>query len=213
VKAIPIGMALLAALSLASACTHDIGDACTTNVDCDPNGTRACDLSQPGGYCTIQGCSETSCPSGSACIRVFPAAFLTTPCNPLCEDLQSCACPPVPDGGVSPCTPSMLPPNCQNCPNGPTNDCTADELCVETSSEMDGMQTGLCARRELEQRYCAKNCGNDGDCRGGYQCRTSSTIEGGLALGATPGVVTKYCAPNLSAPAFQDAGSAPDSSQ
>jgi hypothetical protein len=208
VKAIPIGMALLAALSLASACSHDIGDACQTNVDCDPSGTRACDLSQPGGYCTIQGCSETSCPSGSACIRVFPAAFLTTPCNPVCEDAQACVCPPS-DGGVS--GSCNKPDYCSLCPGGlPTDDCTSDELCVETSSTTDGgmtVETGLCARRELEQRYCAKNCGNDGDCRGGYQCRMSSTVEGGLALGATPGVITKYCAPAEPAPMFSPADS------
>jgi hypothetical protein len=71
----------LAALTL-GACGHDIGDNCLSSADCDPNGTRACDLSQPGGYCTIVGCDETTCPSNSACIRYFPQKFLTKPCTP-----------------------------------------------------------------------------------------------------------------------------------
>ena len=57
VKAIgPVALGL--AMLLASACGRDIGDECQTSVDCDPNGTRACDLSQPGGYCTVLGCDE-----------------------------------------------------------------------------------------------------------------------------------------------------------
>jgi hypothetical protein len=63
-------------------CARQIGDECTTAADCNPNGTRSCDSSQPGGYCTIQGCDETSCPSESACLRYFPAQFLTTSCDP-----------------------------------------------------------------------------------------------------------------------------------
>ena len=58
------------------ACSHDIGDGCQTSVDCDPSGTRSCDLSQPGGYCTINGCDETTCPSGATCVRYFPEALL-----------------------------------------------------------------------------------------------------------------------------------------
>lgn len=54
------------------ACGKDIGDGCSTNLDCANDGTRDCDLSQPGGYCTVNGCDEKSCPGGSVCIRVFP---------------------------------------------------------------------------------------------------------------------------------------------
>ena len=35
-----------------------MGDSCQTSTDCDPNGNRVCDLSQPGGYCTILGCDR-----------------------------------------------------------------------------------------------------------------------------------------------------------
>jgi len=62
-------------------CKREIGDECTTAADCNPNGTRSCDNTQPGGYCTIQGCDETSCPSEAACMRYFPAQFLTQACD------------------------------------------------------------------------------------------------------------------------------------
>jgi hypothetical protein len=68
--------------AVASGCARKIGDECTTAADCNPNGTRSCDSSQPGGYCTIQGCDQTSCPDEAACIRYFPAQYLTKPCDP-----------------------------------------------------------------------------------------------------------------------------------
>jgi hypothetical protein len=100
------------ALALAAAvagCGHDIGDECRTSADCDPNGSRACDLSQPGGYCTISGCDESSCPDGSRCIRYFPEQYLTNECDPACEDL----CDSNDDGMVD-------------------NTCAADELCLNS---------------------------------------------------------------------------------
>src|SRR4029079_1486418 len=73
---------VLAVVPLAAGgCARKIGDECTTAADCNPNGTRSCDQSQPGGYCTIQGCDETSWPEEAACIRLFPAQFLTRACD------------------------------------------------------------------------------------------------------------------------------------
>jgi hypothetical protein len=101
------GLALFAAL-FASACGHDIGDDCRSSADCDPNGGRSCDLSQPGGYCTIVGCSAKSCPEDSACIRYFPEQYLgDVSCDPACEDLDC-------DGGQR------------------QNLCLADELCLDS---------------------------------------------------------------------------------
>ncbi len=66
-----------------AACGRRVGDACKYNTECNEATTeRTCDLSQPGGYCTIEGCDEKSCPSKSVCIRFFPRLFLTKPCNP-----------------------------------------------------------------------------------------------------------------------------------
>ena len=78
----PRALVFFALLGLvAPACGTKIGDACTTNVDCAQDGTRDCDLSQPGGYCTINGCDEISCPSEASCIRVFPYEFPAPGCT------------------------------------------------------------------------------------------------------------------------------------
>ena len=191
-------LALMAALGLSS-CGKKIGNSCQTAADCDPNGTRICDLSQPGGYCTIQGCDETTCPSEAACIRYFPVQYLTNPCNPYCEDRQGLV---VPDGGSDagmdvdagalPICPGVFPQDAAArsgneaiCPNGPTNDCTADEICLDT---------GLCAPRSTETRYCAFVCSSNSDCRGGYVCRPTGG-EGSVLLSAIPCAQTSFCAP------------------
>jgi hypothetical protein len=128
-------MALAAAALVVplAACGKKIGDECQTQYDCnDEDDVRSCDISQPGGYCTIEGCDETSCPEDSACIRFFPRAEL----------LPNVCDPASPDHGASVCT--------------------HDELCLDA---------GRCAPRATEFRRCVKTCGNDGDCRDGYQCR------------------------------------------
>ena len=61
---------LVLVLALA-ACGRSIGDDCETNVQCSPQGDRQCDLSQPGGYCTVEGCDRTSCPDNAVCVRFF----------------------------------------------------------------------------------------------------------------------------------------------
>lgn len=187
---------LMALLQLvASGCGKQIGDECQTATDCNPNGGRICDLSQPGGYCTVLGCDETTCPSEATCIRYFPAPFLTKPCNPYCEDRHGLATPadggaPV-DGGVvtPPICPAKFPADAGAgsavCPNGPTNDCTADEVCLDS---------GLCAPRATEIRYCAKGCSSNDDCRSGYACRASGTA-GGFELSASSCSQAAFCSP------------------
>ncbi len=90
-------IALLAAVWIvASGCGRQIGDECKDSLDCNnEDNTRTCDLSQPGGYCTIEGCDERSCPEESTCVRFFPAMeFLTKPCDPAvltsCEANELC---------------------------------------------------------------------------------------------------------------------------
>lgn len=69
------------------ACGREIGDDCETNVQCSTRGNRQCDLSQPGGYCTVIGCDNISCPDESLCVRFFPPQSLRMDrrCDPATE--------------------------------------------------------------------------------------------------------------------------------
>jgi hypothetical protein len=83
-------LACLLLLSLGGACSKKIGDDCRTSIDCSQDNERTCDISQPGGYCTIEGCDERSCPSDSACVRFFPRLFLTKACTDGCGVDELC---------------------------------------------------------------------------------------------------------------------------
>jgi hypothetical protein len=74
------------ALLLGLGCGKEIGDECIVSSDCSDNGTRQCDTSSRGGYCTIQGCDFSTCPDGSACIRFFTGSFS----NKLCTQPSEC---------------------------------------------------------------------------------------------------------------------------
>jgi hypothetical protein len=82
--------ATLGALLLCGACTKKIGDDCKSSIDCSQDTERTCDISQPGGYCTVEGCDERSCPDSSACIRFFPRLFLTKTCSQGCAADELC---------------------------------------------------------------------------------------------------------------------------
>jgi hypothetical protein len=88
-------LAALCVLPLLWACGRKIGDECKTQFDCnEEDDTKTCDISQPGGYCTIEGCDETSCPEEAVCVRFFPAEeFLTDRCQQpgsICESQEVC---------------------------------------------------------------------------------------------------------------------------
>ena len=170
---------------LAPACGKEIGDSCNTNVDCDQNGNRDCDLSQPGGYCTINGCDEESCPSEAVCIRIFPYEDEHTSCgqNSDCTNFGLGLCH---DDGFC---------GCQK-----DSECASDKVCLPE---------GFCVPRASERRYCERTCGDNGDCRGGYVCHQAgiegqtadTSAYGSVALVATNAnqstdVVVKFCAPS-----------------
>lgn len=160
-------------------CGHNIGDGCSINTDCSTNNDRTCDLSQPGGYCTIEGCDQSSCPSDSACVRFFPEKFLSQPCDPACN------LPGHP--GIS--TDASMPTNCPDkmpaCMNANAPVCAADQLCLPA---------GFCVPRADEQRLCVRTCSSNSDCRGGYECRVAGT-QGSLPLLSDPCATVSFCAP------------------
>ncbi len=150
------------------ACGRHIGDSCSSSADCDPtSGTRTCDLSQPGGYCLLEGCDARSCPGDSVCIRVFPGALLSKTCS-----------------ADAPCDPDEL---CLPYTSGPTSSSDGGAPAVRSGS--------YCARTSLEKRLCLQGCGGNGDCRSGYTCieaGTNGTIA--LTLTASEAASTRYCA-------------------
>lgn len=81
------------AIALASACGTEIGDECFTSRDCSPDGDRTCDVSAPGGYCTVVGCNYDSCPSEAICVSFLPVEVEGASCDPEAED-----------GGAGDCT-------------------------------------------------------------------------------------------------------------
>jgi hypothetical protein len=99
------GLLLALGLGLAG-CKDKIGDSCSYNVDCASTGDRLCDLASPGGYCTIENCTQDSCPDDGVCIAFYPVEFLTVPCDPNTEDVAD--------------------------PATGTDDCTIDELCTRS---------------------------------------------------------------------------------
>ncbi len=127
-----------ATASLLTACGKKIGDECETSLDCNPEGAWTCDRSQPGGYCTVDGCDHRSCPDDAVCIRFFPGRFLTMVCDPPAEDTP---------GGTDDCGPDELClPEGRCAPRaserrfcaascGENGDCRGGYVCRESGSE------------------------------------------------------------------------------
>lgn len=67
-----LAVLLAVAAAFASGCTPDIGDNCSTSIDCSATGERICDTAQPDGYCTIRGCEEGTCPPEGVCVEFRP---------------------------------------------------------------------------------------------------------------------------------------------
>ena len=158
---------------LASACGKEIGDDCTTNVDCAQDGTRDCDLSQPGGYCTVNGCDEKSCPSEAVCIRVFPYESQDTTCG---QNLQCGWCSQDSDCGSS-------------------GLCILDvqqNYCVPRISERRYCERKCGSNGDCRGGYVCREAGIEG------QIPTEKTY-GSIALVAMPNpnmsIVVKFCAP------------------
>jgi uncharacterized membrane protein YgcG len=88
----------------ATGCTPKIGDECGTVLDCSTTGDRLCDLTQPGGYCTLFNCEPDTCPEEANCVlfrgELDPACgtvddgrfgrFGQTFCMRRCEEVSDC---------------------------------------------------------------------------------------------------------------------------
>ncbi len=129
-------LALVVLVVLLPACGAQIGDSCTTNVDCAQDGTRDCDLSQPGGYCTVNGCDEQSCPSEAVCIRIFPYESLSQPCQQDSDCTSAGIC--LPEGL---CAPRAAERRYCELRCGSNGDCRSGYVCREAGIE--GYSSGV----------------------------------------------------------------------
>ena len=86
-------LAILLLLGLAGSCAPPaIGDPCEDSIDCDIQGKRYCDLTQPKGYCTLEGCEKSTCPEDSVCVmfRPKPDRLASTWCMATCDSKSDC---------------------------------------------------------------------------------------------------------------------------
>src|SRR5687768_10983852 len=77
----PLFLLLFPLLAVAAACGNKVGDGCNQASDCSAEGERTCDLTSPGGYCTIVGCDYGTCPGESVCVRFFVGLDFAATCT------------------------------------------------------------------------------------------------------------------------------------
>ena len=151
-----VGLLLVLLAAGLGGCGRKVGDACRDNIDCNNEDiTRTCDLSQPGGYCTIDFCDESSCPGESVCVRFFPAReFLSA--EPSCDPAVATSCDPqeicvaFTDGGR--CAPrSTEKRNCVfKCDT--SGDCRDGYICRETGQ---GSTVALTGTPGATRKFCS----------------------------------------------------------
>jgi hypothetical protein len=87
------------ALLGAFGCKPKIGEDCAISTDCSLSGDRLCDITQPGGYCTVFNCEPNQCPDEAACVAFSEGTCSTasvstrlrrTFCMKTCDDDDDC---------------------------------------------------------------------------------------------------------------------------
>jgi hypothetical protein len=70
--ALGLAFTLVIAFAGLTGCTPSIGDSCALSTDCATDGTRICDTSEPGGFCTVINCTGnllgSTCPDNALCV-------------------------------------------------------------------------------------------------------------------------------------------------
>ncbi|HEX2573820.1 MAG TPA: hypothetical protein VH877_30000, partial [Polyangia bacterium] len=215
--------ALVAFGGMMTACGNQIGASCRVNLDCSALGDRFCDVSAPGGYCTVEGCDNRSCPSGSVCIRFFQP-IPSRLCNPLtanlnCAPSERCLCVNGAVDAQGNCPSMSTPDKGGHCETNPSTLCNTSSDCPPTGGaclcdygDRDPQGNcppplGQCAPESSERRWCQKRCKSDGDCRDDkdaegnrlYECRQSGT-QGSEPIpeeitdaGVPVGTAVKFC--------------------
>ena len=114
-----------AALAFAAGCSPEIGDECTVSTDCSATGDRLCDITEPGGYCTVFNCEPDACPDDAACINF--GTTLSGLIDPNFPNQVAPAC--LTSQGNSPYQRSFCMASCSS-----DGDCRAGYKCLEPSA-------------------------------------------------------------------------------
>lgn len=200
----PLSLLLLALLVLTGACTRKIGDNCSTNVDCSPQGDRLCDIGSPQGYCTIEGCDYQTCPNNAHCVRFYSLKTNSGQCQAGLVTRSDC--------------PEDASTSQRCCKPGTPGCCLTGELCL---CEDARCASARCASGASEKRSCMAECDDDSDCREGYSCLTTGSNgaepipyrnENGVLIDRAPALeALRFCAPSIvgaaSAPRLSTVGS------
>ena len=118
--------------SAALGCTPKIGDDCSVSTNCSASGDRLCDITQPGGYCTVFNCEPGSCPKDSDCVNFGTSLSVSTLCAP--------------SQGVSPYERSFCMATCES-----DSDCRGGYKCLSVVKEL----RAVLAEHATDAKVCA----------------------------------------------------------
>lgn len=194
---------ILALLGLTGACTRKIGDNCSTNVDCSPQGDRLCDIGSPQGYCTIEGCDYQTCPNNAHCVRFYSLKTNSGQCQAGLVTRSDC--------------PENVSTSQRCCRPGTPGCCLTGELCLCEDAKC---ASARCASSASEKRSCMAECDDDSDCREGYSCLTTGSNgaepipfrdENGVLIDRPPALqALRFCAPKIVGSSGQGLQSLPE---
>ncbi len=154
----------LALASLALGCSPKIGDECTVSTNCSPTGDRLCDITQPGGYCTIFNCEPDTCPGDSSCINF---GTNLSPVGPACTPSQ----------GNSPYQRSFCMEQCES-----DSDCRSGYACRDLSGSPPNPLGAVLAEYSRSGKVCVVPW-NEAPKGTSTEVCTGSTSSGGASSG------------------------------
>ncbi len=130
-------LVLCALAAVAVGCKPKVGDDCRISTDCSAAGDRLCDITAPGGYCTVYNCEPGTCPADESLCVEFGAQ--RSPVS-ACLDKQS----PSPYGRA------FCMATCDS-----DSDCRPDYKCADLSKEDQKRKWGaLLIDRDRGHRAC-----------------------------------------------------------
>src|SRR3954471_21040736 len=129
---------VVASGALALGCTPKIGDSCTVSTNCSAAGDRLCDVTQPGGYCTVFNCEPGTCPEDSVCINFGSTLSSVSPAQ--CTPAQ----------GPSPYQRSFCMASC-----GSDSDCRGGYTCLDLKGVTPNPLGAVLAESSGDGRVCA----------------------------------------------------------